>query len=560
MPVVKLTLNKMSSLLGKDITLDQLEEKIPWIGVEIEETGEDWIRIEYNPNRPDFSSQEGVARALKGIMELEVGLPKYTVAKGQVSLVIEESVKTVRPYIVGAVCRNIKLSGPEIEELMGAQEDIHWAVGRNRRKASIGLHDFDKVTPPFTYKAVEPRSIRFTPLGGDTPLNLDEILNMHPKGIAYKHLVEEFPKYPIIVDSDARVLSFPPIINGTVTQVTDETKNLFIDVTGTQLNSVDNALTLIVTQLADMGSRIESVTLIEGEERTITPTLKPANLSLSRDYVNRTLGLSLSLDEIDKCLKRSRFDAKATREDKLSVTIPPYRVDVLHEIDLVEEVAIGYGYYNIRPKLPSCVTVGKTHVLRKLESLARRLMIGLGYQEVMNFTLTNEAEQYDFMRTKGSPLVKLLNPVSSEYSILRESLLPALMSTLKTNKHEKLPQRIFEVGEVIRSDSESDTGVTQELRCAAATIHSTASFAEIKSTVIALIGGLAEDINRVSFTPRENPSFIAGRAASCLLSDKDIAVLGELHPEVVTNFELEYPVAAFEVNIESFSGQVVRLK
>jgi len=560
MPVVKLTLNKMSSLLGKDITLEQLGEKIPWIGVEIEETGGDWIRIEYNPNRPDFSSQEGVARALKGIMELEVGLPKYTVAKGQTSLFVEESVKGVRPCIVGAVCRNIKLSGSEIEELMGAQEDIHWAVGRNRRKASIGLHDFDKVAPPFTYKAVDPRSVRFIPLGGDTPLNLDEILNMHPKGIAFKHLVQEFPKYPVIVDKDAKVLSFPPIINGTVTQVTDETKNLFIDVTGTQLNSVDNALALIATQLVDMGARIESVTLIEGEKRTVTPTLKPRNLSLSRDYVNRTLGLNLSPDEIDKCLKRSRFDAKVTKDGKLSITVPPYRVDVLHEIDLVEEVAIGYGYYNIQPKLPSCVTVGKTHALRKLESLARRLMIGLGYQEVMNFTLTNEDEQYDFMRTKGSPLVKLLNPVSSEYSILRESLLPALMSTLKTNKHEKLPQRIFEVGEVIRSDPESETGVTQELNCAAATIHSTASFAEIKSAVIALIGGLVEDANRVSFTPREHPSFIAGRAASCLVSDKNIAVLGELHPEVVANFELEYPVAAFEVDIESFSSRAVRLK
>jgi phenylalanyl-tRNA synthetase beta chain len=446
-----------------------------------------------------------------------------------------------------------------IEELMEAQEDIHWAVGRNRSKASIGLHDLDKVTPPFTYKAVDPKAVKFTPLGGDTPLSLHEILKMHPKGIAYKHLVEESPKYPIIVDKASKVLSFPPIINGTVTQLTDKTENLFIDVTGTQLNSVDNALTLVVTQLADMGAIIESVTLIEGEKRTVTPALKPGNLSLSLDYSNRTLGLNLSLEETEKCLKKSRFDAKPMNEGKLSVTIPPYRVDVLHEIDLVEEVAIGYGYYNIQPKLPSCVTVGRTHVLRKLESLARRLMIGLGYQEVMNFTLTNETEQYGFMRTKGVPLVKLLNPVSSEYSILRESLLPPLMSTLKTNKHEKLPQRIFEVGEVIRSDPESETGVTQELHCAAATIHPTASFTEIKSSVMALINGFVEDANQISFAPREHPSFITGRAASCLLSGKDIAVLGEVHPEVVTNFELEYPVAAFEANIESFSNRVERL-
>ena len=551
MPVVKLVMEKMSKLMGNTITLEKLEEIIPWIGVEIEEKGQDWIKIEYNPNRPDFSSQEGVARALKGLQEIEVGLPKYSAQKGNVSLIVEQSVKNVRPYIVGSVCRNIRLSGSDIEELMAAQEDIHWAIGRGRRKASIGLHNLSSVEPPFRYKAVEPKTIKFTPLGGDRPLDLDEILSTHPKGIAFKHLVEGFPKLPIIIDKNAQVLSFPPIINGTITQVTEATTDMFIDVTGTSPTSISNALNLIVTQLADMGGTIESVTIVEGEKKITTPVLEPTQFSVSSEYVNRILGTRLSPDEIAHCLRKCRFDVKRTSEDKLSAIAPPYRFDILHEVDLAEEVAIGYGYFNIKPRLPSSATIGRIHPLRRLESLGRRLMIGLGYQEVMNFTLTNEPEHYDCMRIKSLPLVRLLNPVSSEYTILRESLLPGLMGTLKTNRHERLPQRLFEIGDIMLSDPESETGVGQELHCSATTTHPTANFAEIKSVFLAFVTGFTKNPDEISFAPIEHPSYMKGRVAEAKLRNKRIGVLGEIHPEVIMNFELEYPIAAFEINVES---------
>jgi phenylalanyl-tRNA synthetase beta chain len=540
----------MSSLLGKSITIRQLAEAVPWIGVEIEEEGEDWIRIEYNPNRPDFSSQQGVARALKGLQEIEIGLPKYTVTKGNLSLIVEPSVKDVRPCIVGGVCRGIRLSNSDIEELMAAQEDIHWAIGRDRRKASIGLHNLDAVKPPFRYKGVNPKSVKFTPLGGDKPLDLDEIVSTHPKGIAYQHLVAGFQKFPIIVDRDDKVLSFPPVINGTTTQITESTRNLFIDVTGTSLASINSALNLIVTQLADMGGTIESITITENEKNRTTPLLKPGKFSVSSAYINKVLGLQLSQDEIVLCLKKARFSATKTGEDRLDVMVPPYRFDILHEVDLTEEVAIGYGYFKIKPQLPSTLTIGKTHRLRRLEFLSRRLMIGLGYQEVMNFTLTNETEHYERMKTTGTPVVKLVNPVSSEYTILRESLLPGLVRTLRTNKHEKLPQRLFEVGDVIREDPGSETGVGQELHCSAVTIHPTANFAEVKSAFMAFTSGFGKNAPEISFVPIEHPSFIRGRAAGIIILDKKIGILGELHPEVITNFELEHPVSAFEVNIE----------
>jgi phenylalanyl-tRNA synthetase beta chain len=551
MPVVKLAVEKMSKLMGKIITLEKLEEIVPWIGVDIEEKGPDWIKIEYNPNRPDFSSQEGVARALKGLQEIEVGLPKYSAAKGNVSLIVEQSVKNVRPYIVGSVCRNIRLSGSDIEELMASQEDIHWAIGRDRRKASIGLHTLSSVEPPFRYKAVEPKSIKFTPLGGDKPLDLDEILSTHPKGIAYKHLVEGFPKFPIIIDKKGQVLSFPPIINGTVTQITETSTDLFIDVTGTSPTSINNALNIIVTQLSDMGGNIESVTILEGEKRSTTPVLKPMQFTLSSEYVNKILGTRLSTDEIALSLQKCRFDVKRTKEDQLSAIVPPYRVDILHEVDLAEEVAIGYGYFNIKPRLPSSATIGQIHPLRRLESLGRRLMIGLGYQEVMNFTLTNEPEHYDCMRIKDAPLVKLLNPVSSEYTILRESLIPGLMGTLRTNRHEKLPQKLFEIGDVMVPDLQSETSVGQKLHCSSVTTHPTANFAEIKSVFVAFIDGLTKNQHKVSFAPIEHPSYMRGRVAKVQLHEMNIGVIGEIHPEVITNFELEYPVAAFEIDIES---------
>jgi phenylalanyl-tRNA synthetase beta chain len=257
MPVINLQAEKLAGFLGKPVSVEELTKWLPWLGFDLEEVGKDYIKVEYNPNRMDFCSHVGVARALKGFLELETGMPKYQAEPPKVTLNIDSSVSSVRPYMLAAVVRDIKLDEDAIIELMEMQEDLHWGIGRNRRKASIGIHNLDAVEPPFTYMAVEPTSVKFVPLGKTEEMTPKEILEKHEKGIAYRHLIDWAPRYPLLVDRHGRVLSMPPIINGELTRVDEKTRNLFLDVTGPSIEAVERSLKILATTLADMGGRLE---------------------------------------------------------------------------------------------------------------------------------------------------------------------------------------------------------------------------------------------------------------------------------------------------------------
>jgi phenylalanyl-tRNA synthetase beta chain len=542
----------MSELLRKKVNSDELEKTVPWLGVDIEEKAEKYVKIEYNPNRPDFSSQEGIARALRGLMEIETGLPKYKVSDSGVTVKVDPALDEVRPCIVCAIIRNISLNDENIVELIGMQEDLHWAIGRNRVKASIGIHDLDNVKPPFEYRAVDPEGIKFIPLNWAVETTPREILTKHPKGMEYAHIMEGKSKYPIITDVNNDVLSFPPIINGILTQLTEKTRNLFIDVTGTTMNHINSTLNILVTALAEGGAKIESVK-IEYPDRVIkTPDLTPQTWSIHAEYVNRLLGLNLSPEEIIQCLEKVRMGSKL-ENDEIKILVPAYRYDIMHEVDFVEEVAIGYGLYNLTPTLPKTVTIAETHPYQKLSNLVRRILTGLGLNEVVNFTLTNIREHYEYMLTKGNP-VELLNPVSSEYNMVRDALLPGLIRTLKINKPEALPQKIFEVGDVVFYDPDAETSATRKLSIAVAITDTEVGFTDIKATAEALLRELG--CKQWKFHPTSLPSFIEGRAALVEADGKIIGHIGEVHPEVLNNFNLEYPVGAFECSLESFLERI----
>ncbi|MHA2260532.1 MAG: phenylalanine--tRNA ligase subunit beta [Promethearchaeota archaeon] len=262
MPTIELKIERLEKLVGKKLNIKDLEYDLQWISLDLEDINEEEqkIKVEYNPNRPDFSSPEGISRALKGYYNLELGLPKFEIMPSKITLNVDPSVKKVRPYIVCGVIRDIDLDEDEVATLMNIQEHLHWAVGRDRKKVAIGVHDLDKVVPPYRYTAVKPDSASFVPLHGDGyAMNLEEILLLHEKGIEYAHILEGMEVYPIIYDKNNEVLSFPPIINGELTTVTDETQNLFLDLTGTDFKAVNLALNILSTTLADMGATIESV-------------------------------------------------------------------------------------------------------------------------------------------------------------------------------------------------------------------------------------------------------------------------------------------------------------
>jgi len=548
MPVITLYTDRFSKFVGRSLTVEDMAKWLPWIGSDIEQVGIDHVKIEFNPNRVDFSSYAGVARAFQGLMGWKTGLPKYVVHKGNIILKIDEPVQKVRPYMLSAVVRNIKLDEDAVREIMEMQEDLHWGIGRDRRKASIGVHNLDTVKPPFTYLAADPDEVKFVPLAKTEEMTLREILEEHEKGVAYKHLVDWSPKYPLLIDVEGKVLSMPPIINGELTRVDAETRNFFLDVTGPDLRAVKHSLNVLVTALADMGGIIDSVKVKYPDKTIVSPDLTPQKMKLRRSYANELFGVRLSENKIVECLKKCRLNARKAEDGTIEVEIPAYRIDILHEVDLVEEVAIGYGYYRLRPTKPKTVTTGSFHEATRLANVVRQIMIGLGFTEVMNFILTNNDIQFRRMRRKPEKTVKIANPTSSEYNIARTSLLPSLMKNLMDNKHESFPQKIFEVSDIINVNMKTECRSERHLHVAGVSANSTANFTEIKSTVEAFLTNLS--LSRWKIKPTSNSSFIQGRVACIQLGNKNIGFLGEIHPEVLNNFELENPACGLEINLE----------
>ena len=497
---------------------------------------EDYVDVEFFPDRPDLYSSEGVARALQGFLDLKVGLPEYRVHPGDIVVKVDPSVEDVRPIIGCAVVRNLEFSDPAIESLMDLQEDLHWGLGRNRRKVAIGVHDISRVVPPFTYFAADP-SFEFIPLDFEEKLSMRDILSRHPKGVSYASILDGFDRYPLITDANGDVLSFPPIINGELTRVRDDTRDLFIDVTGTD-PVVYKALNIVVTALAERGGRIESVRVKRPEGDLVLPDLEPVRWKVKVDDARGLIGFDLTAGELAACLEKMRFGTRVQNQE-LEVLVPPYRADVMHTWDIFEDAAKGYGYDNLVAELPKTVTVGEPHPLEARKADLREIMVGLGFLETMPFTLTSEKTNFEKMRRpiQDQQITRVLHPISELHTMVRTSILPSLLEIFAINQHHPLPQRIFALGDVL-----AEGRTRQDL--AAASIHSGADFAEIRSVLDALFRELALEAEIV---PSDDGAFLEGRGADLLVEGERVGSFGEFHPLVLQSFGLDQPAVGLEL-------------
>jgi phenylalanyl-tRNA synthetase beta chain len=518
-------------------------DKIALIGSDVERTEEDHADVEFFPDRPDLFSPEGVARAMRGYLGIETGLPLYPVKPSGIKFTVDPRLANIRPVLGAAVIRGVKFDDESIQSIMSLQESLHWAVGRGRSKVAIGIHDLDTVRPPFHYIA-SPKSRAFIPLDYTDSLTMDEILEKHPKGRDYSKIVRDFPLYPLIVDKDDNVLSFPPIINGERTRVTIDTKNILLDTTGTDKRAVGVAVNIICTAMAEAGAKIESVE-IGGVQ---TPTLAPSDRTVSVKECSRLIGVEFAAPQMAELLKKMRFGAEPVGADKVKVQVPCYRADIMHDWDLFEDVAIAYGYDRIIAAPPATYTVGKPHTVQVNAALAREAFCGLGYLEVMPFTLTNENVLFKNMqREKKKGVLHVLHPISIENTVVRTELLPLLLEFLTLNRHRELPQRLFTVGDVVL-----DCRTHQQ--AAGVSTHPDADFSEAYASADAVLHELSID-----YVVKESadPAFIDGRRGNILVGGKTVGVFGEIHPAVLNAFELEHSVAAFELDLRAVPGYPV---
>ncbi len=502
-------------------------------------------------NRPDTWSSEGIARALRGYQGLEVGIKKYSARKTAVEISVEKELAKIRPFICCAVARNIKINDAIIRGLVQIQEKLDKTYGRNRKRSSIGFYDFDLITPPLRYGAVGLDDVKFVPLEWDHPLSLREILEQHPKGIEYGGIVKQYPKVPIILEAKNKVLSFPPIINSNdLGRITPDTRNILVEITGTSEETVSSALTILTTCLADRGAEINSAVVHYpyGKTRHVTtPDFSERHVRLPQEEVKSIIGLDLGRTEIVKLLRRARFDVNAGSGKSLNVRVPCYRLDILHPVDVIEDIAIAYGINRIEPRWPSDVTIGGLSPLEEFSDTVRELAVGLGFQEVLSFMMTSPEKLFEKMNRQPGMAVEIANPKVTTLTCLRSWLLPSLMDFLSNNTHVEYPQKLFEVGDYVDWDATLPTRTKdiREIVCVSA--HSKANFTEMKSYLEPLMTNLGLEF---TVTQIEHPSFLEGRIGSIHIGDEEVGIIGEVHPQVIENWKLQNPVAAMELEID----------
>jgi phenylalanyl-tRNA synthetase beta chain len=530
---------------------------------QIELSSSDVIRMELLAVRPDMFEPGGLARVLRNYLGERSAPARYELAAPRCSVTVDPSLQadsSFRPSIACAIVRNFTLTDELIKVIMKLQENLHWAMGRDRKHASIGVYDLDTVTgPDFHYRTVGSAELRFTPLGYDPAredqrLTPAQILTQHPKGQAYARLLSTFTRYPLLSDSQGQVLSLPPIINSESTRVRRTTTHFFIDVTGTGDRIVNKCLNIIVTALAELDplARLEQVLIKYPDREVRTPDLTAQIVELNPTTVARTIGVDLTFEDVERHLRQMGHGlGTSAPAGRLLVQVPAYRNDIMHPIDLAEDVAIAYGYHNIVPRLVPTMTVGGERPIEVQSNVARQVMTGLGFYEIMTLLLSSPEANYDaLLLPREEDCVLIDNPISHEQTLVRTSLIPGMLDTFSVNTNHELPQRLFEVGNITLLDQATETGAREHRYLAAGAIGPKVDYAEIRSVGESL---LREFGCQLEVQPADRPCFIPGRGARLIVCRGAEKVpcgwMGELQPQILERYKLIHPVAVLELEL-----------
>ena len=583
MPVVDVDPDELRGLTGHtDTSTEAFKQTLFGLGLEFEgETDDGRLQFEFAPDRLDRLSVEGVARSLRyhygddrGVYVPETNDPEWTIE-------VDPSVPTERPYVTGAVVRGVDLDESGLRSLIGLQEKLHATMGRGRAKGAIGIHDLamlkgasyqEGAERSVTYRGVEPDGDTFVPLDAAEELTPAGVLEAHQTGRTYADLVREYDRYPAIYD-DLGLFSFPPVINGRRTEVTTDSRELLVELTGTDQWTIDKMCTIVCYALSARGATIEEVEVnyadgaihpSEYGAALVRPDLDVAEKSVTHERIETLLGVDFEPEDVVDCFERSGLDATYQLGESVTydVEIPPYRVDVLHPLDLVDDVGRAYGFDELTPRYPDAGTVGGRHERTRLEDAVRTSLVGLGFEDLLNFHMTSAEQNYDRLRVDpgtggvavedgvfgGGDPVRITEPYSEAYTQLRTWALPSLLQLLEGNTHNAYPQDVSEIGFVAEHDPTANTRVAESRHVAGALARRDASYEAAKGRLQAV----CDDFGRSLETPAtDHPTFIEGRVADVVIGGDPVGVIGEVHPAVLVDHDLEVPVAAFEFALDA---------
>ncbi|AGB17279.1 phenylalanyl-tRNA synthetase beta subunit [Halovivax ruber XH-70] len=622
MPTVDIDPDELRTLADvTDVADDELKDDLFALGLEYEgETEDGDFELEFAPDRLDRLSVEGIARSLRYQYGEDRGVYVPTTTEADWTIRVDEAVPAERPYVTGAVIRGVDLDEESLDSLIQLQEKLHATMGRNRVKGAIGIHDLTMLrgapategNPTIRYTGVAPDGERFVPLDSDRELTPGEVLEEHPTGREYAPVVDDYEAMPAIYD-DIGLFSFPPVINGRRTEVSTDSRDLFVELTGTDQWTIDRMCAIICYALDARGATIEDVTVeyadpsvaaaaIEesdgrdeagdseavengraeaseadtGSPVLVRPELSTKTKTVTHDRIESILGIELDPEEVQDLAERAGLeatvqdeadesttgngtDAESTGRLAYDVTIPPYRVDVLHPLDVIDDLGRAYGFNELAPNYPEIGTVGGRHERSRREEAVRETLVGLGFEDMLDFHLIGEADAYDRMGVDpgtdvlgGGEPARIKNPYSEDFGIVRPWALPSLLLVLENNTHRAYPQDLAEVGFVAEVDETAATGVAESRHVAGVLARHDAAYEDAKSRLQALCRAFDVDLET---PPTDHPSFVDGRAASVVVDGNTVGVIGELHPAVLVEHDLEVPVAAFEFDLAGFGAE-----
>ncbi|MGY4884491.1 MAG: phenylalanine--tRNA ligase subunit beta [Nanobdellota archaeon] len=530
---------------------EKMQEKISMFGTPLENFDDETIELEIFANRPDLLSYQGFKRSFLSFLNKKPGMKKYELNKPEkdYQVIIDSSTKEIRPYTACAIVKDLKLDDEKIKEMIEIQEKLHITVGRKRKKVAIGIYPLEKIKLPITFKALEPDYIKFIPLESDREMSGLQILQKHPTGKEYSHLLAGKSKFPIFVDANNNILSMPPIINSQLTgKVTEETKDIFIECSGFDFKTLKKCLNILVLVFAEMGGKIYQMEL-KGAPEKISPLLESEKMKISLENTNKLLGIKIDEKKLKDFLERMGYNYnQKTRE----VEIGPWRTDILHEVDLIEDVGIAYGYENLTPEMPKISTIGQENSEEIIKRKIAEILAGLNLIEVSNYHLTTKDYQFEKMgipEKQEKEFVELENS-KTEYTILRKDLSSFLLRNLSENVDSEYPQKIFEMGTIF----ELKKDIEEKERLAIAITPG--NFTEIKQILFYLFKSLniKIDLKESEISPQY---LIDGRTASIILDEKEIGTIGEVHPKILKNWKIKMPVAILELDLKEVFKKLI---
>jgi len=652
MPTVAVERDALFTHLGRTYTDDEFDELCFEFGVELDEitsereeatksstaklskdqvaalSDEVIYKIDVPANRYDLLCIEGLSRSIR-IFLGDVDAPTYEVLKASdekssTMTVKQSTTSTVRPFVVCAILRDVTFTQERYDSFIALQDQLHRNMCRNRTLVAIGTHDLDAVKGPFEYDARAPGEIEFVPLThADEGRSFDgaALMECYETEVACKHLkpyvpiIKDSPLYPVVLDSEGTVMSLPPIINGAKSRIKLDTKNVFIECTATDLTKANIVLDTVVAMFSEYCARpytVEpvSVNYVNDEgsvvDSYVTPRMYTRKETTTVKFVNSLIGINCDPSRMATlCNKIQLGPARLIQPDfhrledgpTLEVTVPPTRSDILHAVDIAEDIGIAFGYNNIKRTVPKTCTVGGEQPLNTLGDLLREEIGRAGYIEVLTHGLCSTRDNFTALGRPVTAAVGLSNPANVEYEVVRTTLLPGLLKTLQHNRSMSFAAgfKLFEVSDVVLPDAEhvvaqTIVGAKNVRRCCASYSGPTSGFEVIHGLVdrimtlceiapekeyVADSGAAVDDLVHcregwyytiqelkeevaaaVEGEERPSGTYFPGRAAEILLTSpkggkrKSIGTFGILHPKVLSNFNVDYPTSTVELDLE----------